>query len=188
MVCRATSAAPTFFDPVEIGKYGEKFIDGATGCNNPIEEVYSSARERWPPQASNTFSESIQCLVSIGTGVVPDEPFGSRIFEIARALTNIATETEATADRFKREHADLWQASKYFRFNVHGLGSIGLEEEAKKSEITSRTNSYVKSPAIRDEMVHCANSLSNFDLRGVQGLSSNTLNSLFLYHHRRRFD
>ncbi|OBT85481.1 hypothetical protein VE02_06195 [Pseudogymnoascus sp. 03VT05] len=41
--CRATSAAPTFFDPVQIGPYKQSFIDGGLGYNNPIFKVYDEA-------------------------------------------------------------------------------------------------------------------------------------------------
>ena len=34
--CQATSAASSFFDPIAIGRYGEEFVDGATGVNNPV--------------------------------------------------------------------------------------------------------------------------------------------------------
>lgn len=32
---RATSAASTFFDSVEIGNNGQRFLDGGTGANKP---------------------------------------------------------------------------------------------------------------------------------------------------------
>lgn len=38
---RATSAAATFFDPIQIGR--QKFVDGATGFNNPVEAVFEEA-------------------------------------------------------------------------------------------------------------------------------------------------
>jgi patatin-like phospholipase/acyl hydrolase len=37
--CRATSAATSFFDPIAVGRFGEEFVDGATGANNPVREV-----------------------------------------------------------------------------------------------------------------------------------------------------
>lgn len=37
--CRATSAASTFFDPIAVGQYEEVFLDGATGANNPVQEL-----------------------------------------------------------------------------------------------------------------------------------------------------
>ena len=37
--CRATSAASTFFVSIAIGRFGEEFVDGATGANNPVQEL-----------------------------------------------------------------------------------------------------------------------------------------------------
>lgn len=65
-VARATTAAPTFFSPIEIE--GAKFTDGALLSNNPTLEVLKEAalfRDR-----GNT---AFCCILSIGTGVAPTE-------------------------------------------------------------------------------------------------------------------
>jgi predicted acylesterase/phospholipase RssA len=41
---RATSAASSFFDPIAIGRFQEEFVDGATGSNNPVGEVWNEAQ------------------------------------------------------------------------------------------------------------------------------------------------
>ena len=43
----ATSAATTFFDPVKIG--ARKYVDGALGANNPVDEVEGEASNIWCP-------------------------------------------------------------------------------------------------------------------------------------------
>jgi hypothetical protein len=43
---RATSAAPTFFSPVQVA--GIKYGDGGTGWNNPTREAIYEARIIWP--------------------------------------------------------------------------------------------------------------------------------------------
>jgi len=60
---RATSAAPTFFAPIEIAipKPGCTFVDGGLGHNNPAELALSEAEKIWP-------KASRFCLVSVGTG------------------------------------------------------------------------------------------------------------------------
>jgi hypothetical protein len=60
--CRATSAASSFFDPIAIGRYKEEFIDGATGANNPIREVWDQAWLEWGPEA---LEGKIKCLISV---------------------------------------------------------------------------------------------------------------------------
>lgn len=42
---RATSAAFGFFDPIKIS--WQDYVDGATGRNNPVDEVFSEAKSIW---------------------------------------------------------------------------------------------------------------------------------------------
>ncbi|KAF2022547.1 FabD/lysophospholipase-like protein, partial [Setomelanomma holmii] len=62
--CRATSAASTFFDPIAVGRFGEELVDGATGANNPVREVWDQAQLAWGPEP---LEGRVKCLVSIGT-------------------------------------------------------------------------------------------------------------------------
>lgn len=41
--CRATSAVPTFFDPIMIGQYNQKFADGGVLYKNPIQVLEQEA-------------------------------------------------------------------------------------------------------------------------------------------------
>ena len=43
--CRATSTAPSFFDPIAVGKYGEEFVGGAAGVNDPVRELWAAGAE-----------------------------------------------------------------------------------------------------------------------------------------------
>ena len=40
---RATSAASSFFDSIKIGRFGEEFVDGATGFDNPVQYLWNEA-------------------------------------------------------------------------------------------------------------------------------------------------
>jgi uncharacterized protein len=63
-VARATSAAPTYFEPIELtwGPHGERaFIDGGVHSNNPAMCAYVEARKIYPEE--NDF-----LVVSLGTG------------------------------------------------------------------------------------------------------------------------
>lgn len=153
----ATSAATTFFDPVTIGLHGEEFLDGATGANNPIRELWSAAKDLWP---EGYIEERIKCLVSIGTGQPSLDAFGQNIKDVAESLLAIATDTEHTAEMFHREHRDLARANKYFRFNVNrGLERVGLEEYAKSSVIVAATKRYLESQEIYEKLLLCQESL-----------------------------
>ena len=155
---RATSAASSFFDPIKIGPYNEEFIDGATGANNPIQEVWNEAKYVWG--GDKPLESSIQCLVSIGTGVPSLNSFGSNLKEIAGALVQIATETEKTAEIFHRGHSELDDDDRYFRFNVlRGLEGIGLENASQKHVIMAATSRYIESEAIIKHMKLCGKSL-----------------------------
>ena len=76
-VCRATSAAPTYFAPVQIkSKYGQFFslIDGGMFANNPALCAYAEARKTpFADVFNNPFkpnypSVNDMMIVSIGTG------------------------------------------------------------------------------------------------------------------------
>jgi hypothetical protein len=56
---RATSAAPTFFKPIEIGR--GVFVDGGLAHNNPGELALAEAQKMWK-------TTKLFCLVSVGTG------------------------------------------------------------------------------------------------------------------------
>jgi Patatin-like phospholipase len=151
---RATSAASSFFDPIKIGEFGEEFVDGGTGANNPIHELWNEAKYVWPDEP---FEKNINRIVSIGMGVPSLQPFGSGLIEIGKTLLRIATETERTAESFHREHSKLDDGNRYFRFNVfQGLEHIGLEDASQKNAIMAATRRYVESQAVMKQMKLCA--------------------------------
>lgn len=156
--CRATSAASTFFGPIAVGRYKEEFVDGATGANNPVWEVWNQAQLMWGPQP---LEGSIKCLVSIGTGVPSLKPFRDDVFHIGDTLVSIATETEQTAERFRRDKSNLDNSGRYYRFNVdRGLEEIGLEESKKRKEIAAATRRYVTSQGVFKQMQACADNMA----------------------------
>jgi predicted acylesterase/phospholipase RssA len=148
---RATSAATTFFDPVEIGDHKELFADGALHYNNPMEMILQEAKELWPNDEL--------LLLSIGTGTAPGQSINEGLLSVVEQLKRIATETEQTAQRFLRVHSDLVSANQLFRFNVyHGLGTIGLDESKELAQIAARTRTYLREPEVSWKMLLCANS------------------------------
>lgn len=156
--CRATSAASSFFDPIAVGRYEEEFVDGATGANNPVWEVWNQAQLMWGPEP---LEGKVQCLVSIGTGVPSLKPFQDDVFHIGETLVAIATETEQTAERFRRDKSYLDGSDRYYRFNVvRGLEDVGLEESKKRKEIAAATRRYVESQEVFKQMQACASNLA----------------------------
>jgi predicted acylesterase/phospholipase RssA len=143
---RATSAAVTFFDPIEIG--GIQFVDGATGLNNPVEVVLEEAKSIWPDAIRR-----IQCIVSIGTGVPDLRDFGDNLKEVAHTLKDISTQTERTEERFFKLYADLGLGGRYFRYNVReGLGGVGLDEHSEAGRIVVATERYLDDPRTKENI------------------------------------
>lgn len=156
--CRATSAASSFFDSISIGRYGEEFVDGATGANNPAFVLWNQAQDIWGPEP---LERNTKCLVSIGTGIPSLKPFRDDVFHIGDTLIAISTETEQTAERFRRDKSYLDTNGLYYRFNVvRGLEDVGLEESKKRKEIAAATRRYVTSQDVFKQMQTCGNNLS----------------------------
>jgi hypothetical protein len=155
---RATSAASTFFEPIEIGPFGERFVDGATGSNNPIRELWAEAGDVWRDECP--LQDNIHCLVSIGTGVPAIHAFGSSLSQLAHTLKELATETEKTAATFEQEQRQLVNDFRYFRFNVtKGLENVGLAEIGKRNVVAAATGFYLSFEEVSRQMQRCGDSL-----------------------------
>jgi hypothetical protein len=161
-VARATSAAPTYFLPIEIG--GIKYGDGRTGWNNPAAEAKNEAECVWPDRP-------IGCLISLGAGLEdaiqlygvdqsPDDILGSmvedatpkEVFEIAVAqyCVNCAISCERTHEDVSRNWNRHDTQGKYFRLNVpQGMAKIGLQEWEKLTTIAALTYDYMESSEIQ---------------------------------------
>ncbi|KAK0747380.1 phospholipase, partial [Apiosordaria backusii] len=109
---RATSAAPTFFDPVTFSS-GITFRDGALRDNNPIFQLFTEIRTHSP-------TIPIIALVSIGTGLQKSLSVTSRLDSVMYACVKISTDTENTAKRFQQSFCGPGgpYENRYFRFNV----------------------------------------------------------------------
>lgn len=137
---RATSAAPTFFEPINIGE--EDFIDGGLGCNNPVKEVVNEASRLWKGQ------RTIGCIVSVGTGkpgVIglrkPDRFQQLLPVNLIKVMQRIATDCEANHQDMRR---NPFLEHKYFRFNVEqGMQGMSLDEWQRMGEVKTHTEQYV---------------------------------------------
>lgn len=72
---RATSAAPSFFDPIKIGGFGEAFGDEGTGANNPVRILWNQAQYRLNQGApvekiSSAWSQSAQASLHLSHLVI----------------------------------------------------------------------------------------------------------------------
>ncbi|KDR74883.1 hypothetical protein GALMADRAFT_249794 [Galerina marginata CBS 339.88] len=139
---RATSAMPTLFEHIEIGRQ-QPFIDGGLGRNNPSWVVLYEAKDLFKDR-------QIGCLVSIGTGKPEVISIQSpRLFpqfiptKVLEALKAIATGCEDTHQAMLRLLAHL--PNTYFRLNVEqGMQGIDVSEWEKSSHVEAHTTQYMK--------------------------------------------
>lgn len=151
---RATAAASSFFDPINIG--GVEFVDGATPANNPIGELWTEAFDTFKEGDDWRLEDNIRCLVSIGTGIPAIKPFGDGAIELGKALLAIATDTEKRAEEFHRHHSHMARQHRYFRFNVlRGLENVGLEHVSKRDQIMASTQAYLQSETVFSSIEAC---------------------------------
>jgi Patatin-like phospholipase len=158
---RATSADPTFFKRIIIGKppLNEPFVDGGLCCNNPVKQLLSEAEQILPHQ-------QIACVVSIGTGYVATArlpkwnlfnyfiPWG-----VAEASKTIIMDCEATAAETEKRFRSA--PNVYFRFNVQrGMQSVKWEQWGKLSEVTTHTIDYLRQERVDEEVTAAVNAIT----------------------------
>ncbi|KAK3628161.1 hypothetical protein LTR56_018773 [Elasticomyces elasticus] len=144
---RATSAATSFFAPIEIDKVS--YVDGGLLANNPVNMLWAEAQSTW---SEHPIEAQVRCLVSLGTGEPTLEAFGTSLKAVGRSLIAIATESEGTATAFLANHRDLAQRGGYFRFDPTNLDKIGIDEAEKRGDIQERTEIWAEKSHIKDEM------------------------------------
>ncbi|KAE8132049.1 hypothetical protein BDV38DRAFT_225645 [Aspergillus pseudotamarii] len=176
----ATSAATSFFNPVDIGK--RRFVDGALGSNNPVEEVEGEAADIWCP-GTGDLKPLVKCFISIGTGDPGIAPIEDKALKFLSAtLTGIATETKQTEKRFIARWIKHFHDKRYFRFNVdQGLQGVGLAEYREQGRIEAATHRYLDHQAQAIQVQHC---VQNLKLK--QGMAACNISRLLMKHHASR--
>ena len=154
---RATSAAPTFFKRIKIGRE-QPFIDGGLGRNNPSRVVLDEANTLFRDRP-------IGCLVSIGTGhagiiSIKKPGFLQQVFpmDVVEALKAILTDCEATHEDMQRLFAN--SSNLYFRLNVEqGMQGIGLSEWEKLANVEAHTAQYMKRKEVDENLASVVNAI-----------------------------
>jgi predicted acylesterase/phospholipase RssA len=153
---RATSAATSFFEPVVIGPRQRKFVDGALGANNPVEQIWNEAQNVWC-SGHTELNDMLKCMVSVGTGNPGTKSIQDNLVKLfTKTLVHIATDTEDTAKLFIARHRKLHETNRYFRFNVQqGLQDVGLEEYKEMGLIDAATANYMDMQEIKSTTDKC---------------------------------
>ncbi|EQL35284.1 hypothetical protein BDFG_03030 [Blastomyces dermatitidis ATCC 26199] len=155
---RATSAATSFFEPAAIGT--RRYVDGALGANNPVDEVWNEAQNIWCAD-DGALEPLVNCFLSIGTGNPGVSPMNEGALKmLAKDIVKMATQTERTAETFQARHRGLFDRERYFRFNVaQGLQTVGLEEYKKQGLLEAATDDYLTSTDQRVRLRNCVKRL-----------------------------
>lgn len=158
-VARATAAAPRYFTPLKHDN--REFYDGGITSNNPSLQALGEMQALLP-------DTPINCMVSIGSGIMPpEEPAARSSDAVIRLLTTVVTETQDT-ERLAFATA-YGRGVPYFRFNPELQRRIAIDEWIYQgSPPTIRTLNYIERVAekflMRDEILdnlrRCAEKLA----------------------------
>jgi hypothetical protein len=154
---RATSAAPTLFKRIKIGRE-QPFIDGGLGRNNPSRVVLHEANTLFR-------ARPIGCLVSVGTGhagiINMKKPgFLQQMFptDVIEVLKAILTDCEVTHEDMQCLFAN--SSNIYFRINVEqGMQGIGLSEWEKLANVEAHTAQYMKRKEVGEKLALVVNAI-----------------------------
>ncbi|KAK1978527.1 patatin-like phospholipase [Colletotrichum cereale] len=139
---RATSAAPTYFEPLKVDGY--QFVDGGLQANNPLGWLWNEVLTTFGAERTTA------CFLSLGTGVPPSQELPSpqaspsdpvKPLGMIKGLTGITTNTEVVNVLFRSLINALAPAvgvKKYWRFSVgDGLCDLVKVDGVNKWQITS---------------------------------------------------
>ena len=186
-IARATSAAPGYFAPISFS--GSIFRDGGMGANNPAHLTL------W--EVEQMHEQPPRLLLSLGTGMPEDVPVSGKTLEKLRRFSEkkrekkereprikkgliktmadindavaLATESERTEERVRRECRITMPQVEYYRMNVEtGMVRIPMDEwqpavdgTATKAKITQLTNRYLRNKEVNSRLLQCARTLVN---------------------------
>ncbi|KAJ5675273.1 Acyl transferase/acyl hydrolase/lysophospholipase [Penicillium maclennaniae] len=150
----ATSAATGFFEAVSIGDL--KFVDGAFGANNPMEEVEEEAADIWCT-TSRVLRPLVKCFLSIGTGAPAKAPIDDNMLKfLSKTLVRMATKPESTEQRFMARWSKELREKHVCHFNVEqGLQDVHMTDYQKRSVIESATYDYLHHASQKGRVRDC---------------------------------
>jgi len=151
---RATTAAPLFFKPVEVGHLGIKYIDGAVSGNcNPTRLAMEEVEKLWPDR-------DIGLVLSLGTGSPSTISLQGPVYQLALAFVNLSSNTFQVHEAAQKHFNKTYSPSPYIRFSVEQhLEKVLLNDyEAVVGEtkiIASVTKSYLAMEQQIQQMQRC---------------------------------
>ena len=174
---RATSAAPSYFEEIDI--QGLSFVDGGFGeTNNPSFESrahYGRKHEKTTPP---------MVMINIGTGTLPDDIDQDKIQKrpgwtkfvpngflkasgLIADLAKLATDSEGPAQKLRYWSEEHPEQLSFWRFSADtGIHAIKLDDWRAVGDaegtgtIEDRTRTYLLKPAVIEELKQAAEKLA----------------------------
>ncbi|KAH8656651.1 acyl transferase/acyl hydrolase/lysophospholipase, partial [Tricladium varicosporioides] len=154
--CRATSAAPLYFPPIDIN--GHTYYDGGMNSNNPIKDVYEEAQ-------AQGLENNVEAIVSIGTGKPPQMAPIRTAYETLSYAVKRMTGTESDHLNFQKRPE---VANKYFRFNEEDeLHKIDMADWRQVGRVEELAYAYVSKPHIKAMIEKCAKRIAKLPRESV---------------------
>jgi patatin-like phospholipase/acyl hydrolase len=129
---RATSAAPTYFEPAKLTANGQTFAlcDGGVFANNPAMSAYAEARRRHPKAEIR--------VVSVGTGQLTrkfhyEDVRDWGLIEWARPLLDVVFDGVSDATEYELEQ--LLPEADYTRFQTELIGASDSLDNANEQNL-----------------------------------------------------
>lgn len=166
---RATSAAPTFFEPLILpSDNNSQWVDGGLIVNNPAEQILQEVKKLWGEPEQRFDLKRIGLFLSIGTGVAEDislqggflNDISTRMRLPSTLLKAIVTRTfdcEGVNQKMYSHFGELPRTEKrYHRFSTEGIRDIVFYDYKKMPTIKERTLNYLNGGERQEGLDQCA--------------------------------
>ncbi|KAG8741568.1 hypothetical protein FRC10_002693 [Ceratobasidium sp. 414] len=166
---RATSAAPSYFPPIELkDEHGQPtmYVDGGLGYNNPSKELQNEARCVYGP------NHPIGCFISIGTGHHKNVAF-SHVRHLLSPAYNAFKAIVLSSEKAHNETKEYFSREPhiYFRFNAgmqlnnakgdkDFVEAVALEDWREMRQIEALTHEYLQEEETSKMLDQCAEKLT----------------------------
>ena len=150
---RATSAAPTFFEPLVMGSPPRRWIDAGMKFNNPSKAIRSEAGKLWGDiNGYMDYNRDIACFLSIGTGFteiarLDPENLKERVsakFQLPLAAVKVMKAIASDSETMAFDLENEFHGPIFHRFSVEqGLQAVGLFDYEKIENISVDTTNYL---------------------------------------------
>ncbi|KAF9474132.1 FabD/lysophospholipase-like protein [Pholiota conissans] len=143
---RATSATPTLFKSIDLGRQ-QLYVDAGMGCNNPTQMVLDEAAYLFGRR-------QIGCLMSVGTGRGQVIAIERPAIDIVDVLREITTDCEDMHQQMLRRFTNL--PNTYFRVNVeHGMQGFDISDWERLAKVEAHMAQYLKVREVEKKTLRC---------------------------------